>query len=115
MAAPGARFLEAEPDSCLMRTADDAALVVEACFSHRAAAALLFPPNLTANFFDLSSREAGAVLQKLRNYGIRLAIVCPPGTVKFSTRFHDLMTEENAGADFRIFESAGPARKWLAR
>lgn len=41
-----------------------------------AGSALLYAPNLTAKF-DLSSREAGAILQKLRDYRIRLAVVCP--------------------------------------
>src|SRR6266852_8669045 len=64
----GVRFVEGPPDLPLMRSTEDATLLVEACFSHRAKAALLYPPNLTQNFFDLSSGEAGAILQKLRNY-----------------------------------------------
>ena len=46
--------------------------------------------NLTPAFFDLSSGEAGAILQKLRNYGIRLAVVCPPGRVLMSSRFGEM-------------------------
>ncbi len=44
--------------------------------------ALLYAANLTRGFFDLSSEEAGAILQQLRNYGIRLAVVCVPGTAR---------------------------------
>jgi hypothetical protein len=87
--------------------------VVEACFSGGVSSALLYAPNLTEGFFDLSSGEAGAVLQKLRNYRIRLAVVCVPGSVRFSRRFHELVAEESGGEHFRVFESAQMARQWL--
>ena len=35
---------------------------------------LLYASDLT-NFFDLSSGEAGAILQKLRTYGVLLAVL----------------------------------------
>ena len=37
--------------------------------------------NLNPAFFDLSSGDAGAVLQKLLNYDVRLAVVRAPGSV----------------------------------
>jgi hypothetical protein len=40
-------------------------------YSHRAGSALLYSPNLTERFFGLSSGEAGAILEKLRNYRLR--------------------------------------------
>ena len=111
----GVRFVEAPPDLRLLRTIEDATLLVEACFSHRAASALLYAPNLTGNFFDLSSGEAGAILQKLRNYRIRLAVVCPPGTVQFSSRFGEMAAEESRAGYFQVFESVAAAREWLSR
>jgi hypothetical protein len=74
----GVRIVEGPPDRPVMRTVDDAALVVETCFSNRALSALLYAENLTEHFFDLSSGEAGAVLQKLRNYRIRVLRFDPP-------------------------------------
>ena len=53
----GSRFVEGPPGLQLMRSIEDAALLVEACFSHRVSAALLYAPNLTGKFFDLSSRS----------------------------------------------------------
>ncbi|HWZ30346.1 MAG TPA: DUF4180 domain-containing protein [Bryobacteraceae bacterium] len=110
----GVRIVEGPPDRPVMRTVDDAALVVETCFSHRALSALLYAENLTEHFFDLSSGEAGAVLQKLRNYRIRVAVVYSPDRVRFSTKFGELVTEENRGNHFRLFESAEAAREWLS-
>lgn len=74
-------------------------------------AVLLYPENLTPRFFDLSSGEAGAILQKLRSYRLRIAVVCPPESARVSSRFGEI-TGELAGF-FRIFEAADDAREWL--
>ena len=110
----GVRFVEGPPGRPLMRSADDASLVVEACFNGKAKAALLYAPNVTEQFFDLSSGEAGAVLQKLRNYRIRLAVVCDPNSVRFSSRFGEMADEESRSGYFRVFESRDAARDWLS-
>jgi hypothetical protein len=111
----GVRLLEGPPDLPLMRSTEDAVQLVEACFSNRVSAALLYAPNLTEKFFDLSSGEAGAILQKLRNYRIRLAVVCPPGSVRFSSRFGEMAAEESRTGYFQVFESAVAAREWLSK
>jgi hypothetical protein len=107
------RFVEGPPGRPFMRTAEDSVLIVEACFSAAVDSVLLYAPNLTPGFFDLSSGEAGSVLQKLRNYRIRLAVVCPEGSVRFTSRFREMADEERRGAYFGVFESAEAAREWL--
>jgi len=111
----GVRFVEGPPDLPLMRSVEDSTLVLEACFSHGVSSALLYAPNLTERFFDLSSGEAGAILQKLRNYRIRLAVVCTPDSVPFSTRFGEMVAEESRTGYFQVFDSASAAREWLSR
>lgn len=106
-------FMEGPPDGPFLRRAEDANLVIEACYSAGVHSALLYAPNLTAYFFDLSSGEAGAILQKLRTYRIRLAVVYDPETVHLSTRFGEVAAEEARAGWFHIFESAGDAREWL--
>lgn len=96
-----------------MTRTNDASLVIEACFSHRARLALLYASNLTDRFFDLSSGEAGEILQKLRNYGVRLAVVCPPGSVQLSSRFGEMLAEEQLRRDFRVFDTRDAAQAWL--
>jgi len=98
-----------------MARTDDANLVLEACFSNRIRLALLYAKNLTEGFFDLSSGEAGAVLQKLRNYGVRLALVCPAGSVQVSSRFGEMVAEEQLRNHFGVFETRQAAREWLGR
>ena len=113
--AAGIRFVEGPPDQPLMRCPADADLVLEACFSSGAASARLYAQNLTEGFFDLSSGEASAVLQKLRNYGIRLAVVCAPDSVRFSSRFGEVAAEENRGDHLQLCESRDAALEWLAQ
>ena len=86
--------MEGTPGTPLMRRSEDATLLLEACFSASARVALLYPENLTPRFFDLSSGEAGEILDKLRRFRVRLAIVCPPGSVQFSSRFREILSED---------------------
>jgi hypothetical protein len=105
----GVRIVEGTPGASLLRRPQDATLVLEACFSAAAHVALLYPENLTPRFFDLSSGEAGEVLDKLRRFHIRLAIVCAPGTVQFSSRFREILAD-----DMRVFDTREDARGWLS-
>jgi hypothetical protein len=89
--------------------AQDTTLVVEACLSARTRAALLYPENLTDRFFDLSSGEAGEVLDKLRRFGVRLAIVCGPAFVRFSSRFREILCD-----DLAVFDTRDQAQQWLS-
>ena len=110
----GARFIEAEAGVRLLHTVDDVSGIIEVCFSLGALSALVRAENLTEKFFDLSSREAGGILGRLRNYRIRLAVVCIPGAVAFSTRFHEMAREESASGYFQLVDSAEAGREWLA-
>ena len=105
----GVRAVEGLPGQAVMRRPQDATLVLDACFSAQVRTALLYPENLTAGFFDLSSGEAGVILDKLRRYQVRLAIVCAPGMVEFSSRFREIFSD-----DLRVFETREAALAWLA-
>jgi Domain of unknown function (DUF4180) len=104
----GSEFLEAAEAEALVSRADDFGRVIEQCLSTRVRSVLLYPANLPPAFFDLSSGEAGDILEKARRMRIRFCVVCPPGTVKLSSRFHELVADE-----FRVFESRDAACDWL--
>ena len=106
--ADGARIVEAEPNARLMQRPGDASRIVEACLSARTRSALVYADNLTPAFFDLSSAEAGLILDKLRSFRIRLAVVCAPGRVRFSSRFRELVAD-----DLRTFDAPEAAGAWL--
>jgi hypothetical protein len=111
----GVTVVEGPPDEPVMSSVLDITRVVEVFLSARADGLLLYGANMTSAFFDLSSGEAGAILQKLRNYRIRLAVVCPPGSVTFSSRFGEMVAEERRGRMFGLFETRDAAREWLRR
>jgi hypothetical protein len=74
---------------------------------------LLYAENLTEHFFDLSSGEAGAILQKFRNYYIRVAVVLPEDKSQLSSKFREMAAEENRSNDIRFFENRDSAEAWL--
>jgi hypothetical protein len=106
-------FIEGPPGEALMAETNDINRVIEACLSERGKAALLYAPNMPPGFFDLSTGVAGEILQKLRNYKLRLALVCPPGSVEWSSRFGEMVADEQQGHEFGVFESRTAALPWL--
>ena len=112
--AMGVRFLEGIPRQSCMLHADDAATVLQECLNRRVDRVMLYSENLPDRFFDLSSGEAGAILQKFRNYNIRLAVVCS-SSMQLSRRFGEMVEEERRGRNFGLFETRDSARQWLSR
>ena len=108
----GHRFVEGAPGQPLMAGVKDISTVLEACFDNTVDRLLLYSENLTEHFFDLSSGKAGEILQKLRNYHIRLAIVRSL-TLRLSRRFGELMADESRGSYFRLFDERATAQEWL--
>jgi hypothetical protein len=110
-----ATMLEGTPSAALLRSPDDIVELIAACFEHDARLVLLYAENLSDRFFDLSSGEAGTILQKLRNYQIRLAVVVDAERTPQSARFRELVSEERRGGDFRLFDDRDAAEAWLFR
>lgn len=106
-------YLEGPADKHLIETAADVRPVLEQCFSNRVAVLLLYASNLPDQFFDLSSGEAGAILQILFQYRIRLAIVRPSGAAGVRRTFREVMGEEARRGRVGLFDSADAARAWI--
>jgi uncharacterized protein DUF4180 len=109
----GLKVLEASSAEPLIATADDIDRVIESCLSNGVRAALLYDGNLPEAFFDLSSGQAGTILQKMRNYGVRLAVVHRPGLIRVSNKFREAAAEEKQRGYFAMFETRSTAREWL--
>jgi hypothetical protein len=105
--------IEGRPATPLLQSPDDVVALIGTCFEQGVRAVLLYPDNLTTRFFDLSSGEAGTILQKLRQYRIKLAVVEAPGGAPHSESFQALMREEQRGPDFRLFAEREAALAWL--
>lgn len=110
----GVSVVEGEVGHSFLATIDDTRRIIEAVYYHGVDAVLLYPENMPDGFFDLSSGQAGEILQKLRNYRIRLAIVgSAERDVRVSSRFGEMMAEERKGRDFGMFDTRDEALEWL--
>jgi hypothetical protein len=109
----GKRIVTGTVGKPLLHTVDDVVAIIEACANYDTSRVLLYAENLTEHFFDLSSQEAGAILHKLRTYQVRMAVVYSPEKVKLSSRFGDLMIEENRNRYFRLMTERSQAESWL--
>jgi hypothetical protein len=108
----GHRFVEGTPGQPIIERAADVSAVLETCFAEGVDRLLLYAENLPGHFFDLRSGEAGAILQKLRTYHVRLAVVRSPA-LPLNRRFAELMADEQRGRDFRLFDARAEAEEWL--
>ena len=106
-------YLEADPTDFVIRTERDILEIVAACSENGTQNVILYETNLPPEFFDLKTRLAGALFQKLANYHLRGAAIISMGQIK-SERFKELIVECNRGQLFRFFEDKEAAEKWLA-
>lgn len=107
------KMLEREPGTRYLADANDVGRLIDDCFSAGARTALLYAENLPRKFFDLSSGQAGTILQKLRSYRVRLAVVAPKERVVPSPRFSEMAAQERRSGQFALFETRDAAAAWL--
>ena len=86
--------------------------VVAACFEQSTQAVLIDRPALPPEFFDLRTGVTGELVQKLAQYGIRLACVVPDLGAQ-PERFREFAREANRGDRAHVFESRDGAVAWL--
>lgn len=91
----------------------DAMALVAACLEHGAGGVLLESHHLPPAFFDLRTGFAGELLQKLQNYGLRLAGVFA-SEEQYGERVRELLREARRGRGFRAFSAREDAEAWLA-
>jgi hypothetical protein len=106
------KYIEGIPSKQLMQTAGDILLLLEECANNDADLVMLYQENLPPRFFDLKTGEAGEILQKLRNYHIKMAVILT-GEIAVTGRFAEMVTEEKRGRDFAVFNDKQEAEKWL--
>lgn len=87
---------------------------VAVCFEQGADALLIDRPALPPAFFDLQTGITGELVQKLTQYGVRLACVVPDLNAQ-SERFQEFARETNRGRWVRFFGTKSEAVGWLTR
>src|SRR5512146_3141120 len=109
----GIAIAEAARDVVLLPDASAVAELIEYCFNRRVRRVLLHAANLSPEFFRLQSGMAGIVLEKCRQYRIRVAFVLDADQ-QIADRFRELIAEENKRPYAHFTSSADDAREWLA-
>jgi PadR family transcriptional regulator AphA len=104
-------FVKGTPGRPLLTVEKDVVELIGICGEHETDRLLLFAENLPKKFFDLSSGEAGMVLQKFVNYHLKVAAVVPPEYI--TGKFSEFVLETNRGRQFRVFQDLGQAERWL--
>jgi hypothetical protein len=99
----------------LIQTEDDITQILELCYENNTNRVLLYAENFSDRFFDLSSGEAGMILQKFSNYFVKVAAVLKLDEVPHSHKFEELAVEVNRGNQFRIFDNLEQAESWLLK
>ena len=111
----GTKVVQAVVDGASIVVGNNVLDAIAACGEARTDRLLVHAASLPARFFDLKSGEAGEILQKLRNYRVRLAIVGGLAEAAASHRFSEMMIEENRQRWFHMFAAADAAVAWLCQ
>jgi PadR family transcriptional regulator AphA len=105
------KYVECLPGA-LIASDQDALDLVAACAENQTQRLMLHAENLPAEFFDLKTGLAGAVLLKFVNYRIQVAAVLTPEVIG-SGKFREMALESTRGPDFRVFFERAKAEAWL--
>lgn len=101
----GVRVLECDAEGSKLGSARDAVDIIAEASPHRASLVVIPTARLGDDFFRLSTRIAGEVIQRFLIYGIRVAII---GDIS------QYVAESNALRDF-IFESNRGEHGWFVK
>ncbi|MFA5186144.1 MAG: DUF4180 domain-containing protein [Patescibacteria group bacterium] len=104
----GLRVAEMNSDSVVLDKVQDALDLMVNPGVPSPKAIILHERNINPEFFDLSTRLAGEILQKFVNYQVRLAIVGGFSDVK-SESLRDFIRECNRGNHFYFMETVEDA------
>jgi PadR family transcriptional regulator AphA len=111
--AQGAPVVSGVSGAPLLARVGDVIELLGLCAEHDTSRVLVYPSNLTPGFFELRTQEAGEVLQKLRTYRVRLALVVAASELP-EGHFTEMAREEGRSRDFAVFDSRDEALDWLA-
>ena len=91
---------------------DDALDIVSGAYEHGASTLILHEVDLPVDFFDLSTKFAGEIVQKFMNYRLVVALVVADEMV-YSYAFRQFALEARSGRQFRTFGDEASALAWL--
>ncbi|MFD3165642.1 DUF4180 domain-containing protein [Herpetosiphon sp. NSE202] len=112
---PTLRYLIGPQQQPVLQELSEINQLLEYCFGENCENLVLYPENLTPGFFDLSSREAGEIQTKLRQYSIHAAIIVDLTSHAHSQYFAEMAYEENKRGFCYFCATVAEAEAWFAR
>jgi PadR family transcriptional regulator AphA len=89
----------------------DALDLITLCAENDTNLLMLHGGALSEDFFNLRTRIAGGIMQKLTSYNVTTALILDE--MIHEGRFKELAAESNKGQHFRIFDSSAEGENWL--
>lgn len=108
----GQNYLEVVSANPPLYTENDALDLISLCWEHNINSLMIHSRALADEFFDLSTKSAGYMIQKFVNYNVKAAVILPPDLIH-SARFREMVLEANKGNQFRLYENEEDAQLWL--
>ena len=110
------RVLHLDPEGALVSTSDDTSDLIGNAWSEGISTIAIPVSRLDPEFFDLSSRKAGDITQKLVNYRLRLVVVGDVSAFEAASgAFRDYVWESNRGDQVWFVPDEAALRERLAR
>jgi PadR family transcriptional regulator AphA len=107
----GKIYIELLPGT-ILKSENDAVETVGWCGESQTQLLMLHENNLAAEFFDLKTGLAGAILLKWVNYHVRAALVINPERLG-QGKFYEFAIETNRGRQFYVANDRQEAEDWL--
>lgn len=108
------KYIELISSSQPLSTENDALDLVALCGEHNTNLMMIHYDALSEDFFNLKTKVAGNMLQKLVNYHIKAVTVIPREIIQ-KGRLREMALETNKGNHFRMYENKEEAEKWLIK
>ncbi len=106
------RYIEYISNEKLISKETDAMDLIAACFENNTNLLIIHYETLSEDFFNLRTGLAGAILQKLVNYKIKVAIIIA-NEENLNDRFREMIIEANKRDDYRTFRNTTDAENWI--
>lgn len=106
------KYIEVVSMSNSLNNENDILDLISLCWEHEANLLLIHYEVFSEDFFNLKTKVAGNIIQKLINYNIKSAALIPEEIMN-KGRFREMALETNKGNHFRMYESKDEAETWL--
>jgi len=110
----GTYVAEVIADDIVIRTVEDALGLMSDCIYQGARNIIINERNIIPDFFDLTTRLAGDILQKFSNYNVKLAVVGDYSKYH-SQSLLDFINESNEAGNINFVKSLTEAKNRLTK